>query len=361
MARARPPTCSWRRRARRAPGAGQFFAGGRSREQLDRLERELHNIRAALDALVRVAPARAVALAVDLTGRWETRHVAEGRRWVACALGAGGDDLAPATRASGLWTAAILAHYQGDDAAERPLAVAALAAARAAGDTLTLARALYVEAMSIATDVPAAAARYREVLALCEELGDDAGVAMACNDLGELARSEGELDEAIALYERALELWRAGGDPSGVARAAHNLGQTMLARGELDRAGALLLEALGASSGIGDRNQDATALAGLAAVAAAPRRARPPPRCTARRRRSSTRPTSRWRVSTRRRSALRRTRWARRWARSASPRPARAVARWAMTSAGASSSAKWPARRSRRPMCSPGASWSSSA
>jgi LuxR family maltose regulon positive regulatory protein len=42
----------------------------------------------------------------------------------------------------------------------------------------------------------------------------------------------------------------------------------MLARGELDRAAALLLEALEASRGIGDRPQEASALAGLAAVAA---------------------------------------------------------------------------------------------
>ena len=59
-------------------------------------------MRAALDVLVRAAPARAVHLAVDLTGLWETRHVAEGRRRVQRALGAGGDDLAPATRANGL-------------------------------------------------------------------------------------------------------------------------------------------------------------------------------------------------------------------------------------------------------------------
>ena len=189
--------------------AGQFFAGGRSREELDRLERELHNMRAALDALVRVAPARAVDLAVDLTGLWETRHVSEGRAWVQRALAAGGDELAPATRASGLWTAAMLAHYQGDYEAERPLAVASLAAARVADDPLTLARALYIEALSVVTDAPGATARYREVLALCERLGDDAGIAMACNDLGELARGAGALDEARALYERALALWRA--------------------------------------------------------------------------------------------------------------------------------------------------------
>jgi predicted ATPase/DNA-binding NarL/FixJ family response regulator len=249
--------------------AGQFLAAGRSREELDRLERELNNMRAALSVLVAAAPDRAVGLAVDLTGLWETRHVTEGREWVRRALDAGGDDLAPARRASGLWTAALLAHYQGDYAAERPLAVASLAAARAAGDPRTLARAMYVDALSLVIDQDAATARYRELLALCERLHDDAGVAMACNDLGEIARAAGELEEAVPLYERALELWRAGSDPSGVARAAHNLAQAMLIRGELDRATTLLAEALEASRSIGDRTQEASTLAGLAAVAAA--------------------------------------------------------------------------------------------
>ena len=71
--------------------AGQFLAAGRSREELDRLERELNNMRAALSVLVAAAPDRAVGLAVDLTGLWETRHVTEGREWVRRALDAGGE------------------------------------------------------------------------------------------------------------------------------------------------------------------------------------------------------------------------------------------------------------------------------
>ena len=268
---------------------------------------------------------------------------AEGRAWVQRALAAGGDELAPATRASGLWTAAMLAHYQGDYEAERPLAVASLAAARVADDPLTLARALYVEALSVVTDAPGATARYREVLALCERLGDDAGIAMACNDLGELARGAGALDEARALYERALGLWRAGGDQSGVSRAAHNLGQTMLARGELDRAAALLLESLEASRGIGDRSSGRRGPGGPGGggrrTGAEHRRRHAARRGAggARRRRGRARPDS-----TRSRFALRSRRCARRWATSASPRRSRAAGRWATTSAGASSSAWSP-------------------
>ena len=120
-------------------------------------------MRAALGVLVRAAPARAVDLAVDLTGLWETRHVAEGREWVQRALDAGGDELAPATRASGLWTAAMLAHYQGDDDGRAAAGRGRAWRRRGPPATpLTLARALYIEALSVVTDAPAATARYRE-------------------------------------------------------------------------------------------------------------------------------------------------------------------------------------------------------
>jgi DNA-binding CsgD family transcriptional regulator/Tfp pilus assembly protein PilF len=247
--------------------AGQFLAAGRSREQLDLLERELNNVRAALPILLRAAPEQALGLVVDLTGLWETRRVREGREWLGRALGAGGAGLDADQRAWGLLTAALLAHYQGDTAAARGSASDALDAARSGGTPLTLARALYIDALGHGT-TPPAAERYRESLALCEQLGDEAGVAMASNDLAEIARGAGDLESATALYERALALWRALGDASGVARAAHNLGHTLRAGGEPERARALLREALQSSRSIGDRNQGAAAVAGLVAVAA---------------------------------------------------------------------------------------------
>ncbi len=250
--------------------AGQPIAASPSRKQLDRLEAELNNMRAALDVFVRTAPQQAVQLATDLGGLWETRHVSEGREWVERAVAAGGQDLPAGTRARGLWTAAMLAHYQGDYAGGVQHAAASLAAARLAGDPVTLARSLYGQAMAtITASVAEAGALYRESLALCESCGDQVGIAMASNDLGELARDEGDLDEATACYERALGLWRGLDDHSGVARAAHNLAQTMHARGEQQRAGALLLESFAASESIGDRHLRAVTLTALVTVSAA--------------------------------------------------------------------------------------------
>ena len=237
----------------------------------------------------------------------------------------------------------MLAHYQGDYEAERPLAVASLAAARVADDPLTLARALYIEALSVVTDAPGATARYREVLALCERLGDDAGIAMACNDLGELARGAGALDEACALYERAL------GVVAGAAatRAASPVRPTISGR----------RCSLAASSTAPPRcSWSRSTRRGASAIAARTprprrawrrwpphgRRAQPPRRCTARRRRRSRPARSPSTRSTRRRFALLSRRCARRWATSVSPRRSRAGGRWATTSAGASWSA-WSA------------------
>lgn len=248
--------------------AGQVLGAGRSRDALDRLDGELNNLRAALDFFVRRDPARAIDLATDLFGLWQSRHVREGREWLERVLRAGGDELEPGVRARALLTAALLAYYHGDHSGHARMAGDAAAAARTRGDPLTLANALYVEAMALALDRDTEAeARYRESLALYMRLGEDGGTASACNDLGELARAAGALDRAEPLYERALGLWRGLDDATGVARAAHNLAQLARERGDHDRARAMLRTSLGASTGLGDRHQRAVALACLVATA----------------------------------------------------------------------------------------------
>jgi predicted ATPase/DNA-binding CsgD family transcriptional regulator len=240
-----------------------------SGDELDRIDRELNNIRAALDVLVAREPARAMDLGADLFRFWSARHVREGRDWLERALRAGGPDVPPAVRARALFAATWLAHFQGDYDARRRMAGACLAAAQLADDPLILARALYVAGVALTDeDTAAAEARYRESLALCERIGDDTGVATASNDLGELARSAGAFDDAQAHYGRALELWRRMGDMTGVARGAHNLAQAARDIGDLPRAADLLRESLTASAQVGDGHSRASTLPALVAVAA---------------------------------------------------------------------------------------------
>jgi predicted ATPase/DNA-binding CsgD family transcriptional regulator len=248
---------------------GRILGAGCTGEELDRLDRELNNLRAALEVLVARAPAQAVQLGADLFRFWSARHVREGRDWIERALRAGGPDVPPTARASALFAATWLAHFQGDYAARRPMADECLAAARAADDPLILGRALYVAGLVLVDeDGVASEARYRESLALCEQIGDDTGVATACNDLGELARAAGALEEAQAHYGRALDLWRAMPDGTGIARGAHNLAQAARDIGDLPRAAELLRESLAASAEMGDQHQRASTLAALVAVAA---------------------------------------------------------------------------------------------
>jgi predicted ATPase/DNA-binding CsgD family transcriptional regulator len=240
-----------------------------SGDELDRLDRELNNIRAALDVLAAREPARALDLGADLFRFWSARHVREGRDWLERALRAGGPDVPPDVRARALFAVTWLAHFQGDYGARGRTADECLAAAQLADDPLILARALYVAGVALTDhDTAAAEARYRESLALCERVGDDIGVATASNDLGELARGAGAFDDAQAHYGRALELWRAMGDMTGVARGAHNLAQTARDIGDLPRAADLLRESLSASAQVGDGHSRASTLPALVAVAA---------------------------------------------------------------------------------------------
>jgi non-specific serine/threonine protein kinase len=249
-----------------ARAAGQF---GLTRDVLDGLDRELNNVHAALDVCLREDPGRAVQLAADLFGLWRTRRVREGREWLERALAAAGMELPAATRSHGLWAVAMLACYQGDSDALRRFAAACLDAARAAGEPAALARATYGDATALKTlNAAAARPRFREGLALLEEVGDLPVVAACCNNLGGLARAAGDLDEAGAYFERARVLWRALCDATGVSRTAHNLAWVMVARGDLDRAGDLLLEALEESGAVGNRHLRAFALAAVTTVAA---------------------------------------------------------------------------------------------
>ena len=240
-----------------------------SGEELDRLDGELNNVRAALDVRLVREPERAVDLCADLFRLWQARHVREGRDWLDRALGAAGPGAPPSARARGLFCATWLAHFQGDLEARGRLADACLAAAREGDDELLLARALYVVGSSyLGHDAAEAVAHDREALLLSERLGDEIGIATACNDLGEVARSTGDLDEAEVQYGRALELWRGMGDLTGIARVAHNMAQLALESGDLDRATGHLDESLAAATASGNHELRAGTLAALAVVAA---------------------------------------------------------------------------------------------
>jgi tetratricopeptide (TPR) repeat protein len=82
-------------------------------------------------------------------------------------------------------------------------------------------------------------------LEIAKRLGDQSGIASTLHELGSLAQSQGEIEEARRLYNESLEIAKRLGDQSGIAITLHQLG--MLAEVENNKVEAVRLfrEALG--------------------------------------------------------------------------------------------------------------------
>lgn len=84
---------------------------------------------------------------------------------------------------------------------------------------------------------------HRESLEVYRRHRDDAGVAVALTNLGEIARRRRQLDEALQLHGDSASLFAAAGDAIGQAAALTNLAATRLEMGALDEAHASLAAA----------------------------------------------------------------------------------------------------------------------
>jgi len=85
---------------------------------------------------------------------------------------------------------------------------------------------------------------YQKCLALSERAGSMLFVAMCSNNLGEIYRAQGKLDDALVGYERAMKINREMDRLKGYVWGLGNCGTIQYARGNLDEALRLLEEAL---------------------------------------------------------------------------------------------------------------------
>jgi tetratricopeptide (TPR) repeat protein len=69
-----------------------------------------------------------------------------------------------------------------------------------------------------------------------EELGDKKGASICLNNLGNIAKHRGQLDQAEDYYKRSLTIKEELEDKSGVAFALHNLASLALYKGNFDQA-----------------------------------------------------------------------------------------------------------------------------
>jgi non-specific serine/threonine protein kinase len=237
---------------------------------LDRIELDYDDFRQALEwaATDETAREEGARLAVALVRFWSLRgYLREGRAWLEGIVAARG--LPAALRAAAGYGAGLLAFHQGDNARAEAMSTDSLALCRQLGDTQGIALALNVLG-SLARnrgDYRQAAALLEESIAICRRAEHTWALADALNILGVAARRQGDRDGATALFEESLTLWRALGDKSGLATSLGHLGVVARQHGDYERARVLHEESLALRRELGDRRSTAAALSSLGVVA----------------------------------------------------------------------------------------------
>jgi predicted ATPase/class 3 adenylate cyclase len=183
--------------------------GPSKQESFDRVDREIGNIRSALNWSVENDFEKTAQLASDLGVFWRARgFFTEGRGWFARVL-ALGSKLTPQLSANMLRQSAGLAAVQDD----------------------------YNQSASLA----------RAALAVYRELGDEAGIGLALHTLAEVAHRQGRLDDAEKLYYDAFPHLEAASHLLAMTICLMNQGMIARQKGDFVRASMLLGKA-GASA-----------------------------------------------------------------------------------------------------------------
>jgi predicted ATPase/class 3 adenylate cyclase/DNA-binding CsgD family transcriptional regulator len=251
----------------------QVELGVRSRDQarwLDRVERDLANIRTALRYTVSSGTIElGLAIAASLRRFWYIRGgLSEGRAWLEQLL-AQANDVPPVIRAHGLSSAGGLAMSQGDYAQAQQLLQEALVILRACDDQPAVAVALLHLANSTfySGDFRRAVALYEECHSLFQALGDAWGVATALHNFGFCARWQGQYERAALLLAAAIDQWEQIGDTANHARSLDVLGEVARCQGDEAQAQALHDEALARRRALNDKGGTPYSLKNLGELA----------------------------------------------------------------------------------------------
>ncbi len=101
-------------------------------------------------------------------------------------------------------------------------------------------------------NLPGARARHQEALSINRELGDRARQAINMNNLGNVARAEGDHSLALRMHEQALVINREVGDKHREAVNLHNIGNAHRDLGAIDKSQARYEEAIALNLEISD-------------------------------------------------------------------------------------------------------------
>jgi predicted ATPase/DNA-binding CsgD family transcriptional regulator len=186
------------------------------------LETEIANMRAALEWSLECGDVTSASRMISGTYLYWIVYARqdEGIQWAQRLL-ARIDEIAPEHQIRFLRSAALFIIYRDQEAARR-LAQRAVAAARADGDKREIGWSLWALSTTLPSG-PEAEAVTQEALVLLREVGDQPGLGLVYNSVGERARLSGDHARARGAYEQSLAFAEATGDARRQYYVLYNL------------------------------------------------------------------------------------------------------------------------------------------
>jgi len=243
-------------------GAESGLAGPEQAAWADRLERELDNLRAALDWQLQCGRVEDMLRATSALERfWRSNaHVSEARRRLAFGIELAGD-LPSDVRGLALRTAGHLAMGQSDWHDSSRLLDDAIDLLHESGRGYDEVVALgYRSFVALRLDEPERARTLgAQALEIAREIGDKRALAYALMALGDVAWVDGEHARALEHYTEAVELARSADDRLLLVDAVYNLGMAAFQGSNVTRARAAFVEALDLADELRDAPHTAAA------------------------------------------------------------------------------------------------------
>jgi predicted ATPase/DNA-binding CsgD family transcriptional regulator len=236
----------------------KLIGGAHLADQLQRLEREHDNLRAAVLCCIQSGEAAlGLRFGAALWRFWRLRgYLSEGRAWLERLLDlpAGSDVESTTALAKALNGAGVLAGNQGDVAVSRDLVERSLRLWERLGDEDEVAHVQHNLGITEMHEGNFARARalFEQALATWRRDGNRAAQAFCLLSLGNLSRDEGGDSSARALSEASLALYRELGDTRGIGHALFQLGTWSHIDGYFAEARHLLEDSLAHLRQVGD-------------------------------------------------------------------------------------------------------------